>query len=580
MSSRGFMRTGNSLTIPRPGTRTSVEVPPTGATADVGVWCAALALTVYLGLSGGGFDLEVRSEIGLVIWWAVLLGVLVGLLPRARLPRAGFIAAALLTAFLAWSWIGLTWSGSHELTLDTVCQLSTYLGTLLIGLCLLTPRSARALVGGLACGITVVSAIALLSKLAPSLFPANTARSFYAVARLSYPFDYADGVGEFAALGIPLLLYLAGSGRALATRAAAGAGLPVLLLCLAMTVSRGGILAAAVGLVVFFALAPDRIPRFTTLAVAGGGIAVLMVALLHRPALRDQIAAAPVAQRHSMLVALAAVVVLSGLAHLGLALIGRRIRRPGWTVVSLRAAGVIWLAILAAVCAVVVVGLAGGTASHLWAQFKQVNPSTHSNQYFRLLSLAGSHRYQYWQVALKAFDSSPLHGIGPGTYRFYWAAHQTIGEYVQNAHSLWFETLAEAGVIGLALIAGFFIFVLGAGGSNALRTADVSTRALLAAAVAGVAAFCGAASFDWIWQIGIAPMVTLLLVAVAVGPTVGTQPAARWPQPTSRWRRRWPHTGLRWVVRVPLAVGTLVAIALIAIPLASTVAVRSSQTAA
>lgn len=553
---------------------------------------AAFALTVYLGLSGGGYDIVVRSELGLVIWWLVILGALIGLLPRERLGRSAWIAVALLGGFLAWSWSGLSWSHSHEQTLDSVCRLSTYLGTLLIGLCVLTRGNARALLAGLAGGIAVVSGLAVLSKLTPSLFPPNTAAPFYATARLSYPFDYADGVGEFAALGLPLLLYLASGARTLAARALAAAALPVVLLCLAMTVSRGGILAAVIGVVVLLALLPERIPRLPTLAIAAAGIAVLMVALLHRPALRDQIQAAPASQRHSMLALLIAVVVLSAFTQLVVALLGRRLRRPGWLQISRSGARRITALVLALAAALVIVALASGAASDAWRSFKQVNPSAHSNQYFRLLSLGGSHRYQYWQVAWHAFESSPLTGIGPGSFRFYWAAHQTIGEFVQNAHSLWFETLAEVGIIGLLLIVGFFAFVVIGGAVRVLRTTDTQARAAIAAAVAGVAAFCGAASFDWVWQIGIVPMVALLMAAVALSglrgggvrlgelPAVAAERGVEAPNGVQQPAASGPRADQGWVTRALVGVIGVICAVLIAIPLASAVAVRRSQAAA
>ena len=50
-------------------------------------WGAAVLLSVYLGLSGGGYDIVVRSEVGLIVWWFVLLGVLVGVLPAWANPR-------------------------------------------------------------------------------------------------------------------------------------------------------------------------------------------------------------------------------------------------------------------------------------------------------------------------------------------------------------------------------------------------------------------------------------------------------------------------------------------------------------
>jgi O-antigen ligase len=551
--------------------------PGPTATTDLlrrsSVWCFALLLSLYLGLSGGGYDIVVRSEIGLIVWWFLLLGILIGVLPYARVPRAGWIAASLLGGFLVWSWLGLSWSSSHELTLNEVCRLSTYLGVLLLGLCVVTQDTARSLLNGLGCGIAAVSATAVMSKLAPSLFPADTARTFYATARLSYPFDYADGVGEYAALGLPLVLYMATSARTLAGRAIATAAMQPVLLCVAMTVSRGGILAALCGVVIFLALAEDRIPRLTALGVAAAGITVLMVALLHRPALRDSIAAAPAGQRHSMIVILCVVIAATGMAQAVLLLIMRRLSRPAWMRVSRRRAQAVTAAGGIVVVAMVIVAFTAGTVGHLWHDFKLWQPTAHANQYFRLLSLAGSHRYQYWQVAWHAFTSSPLHGIGLGTFRYYWEQHTTHAEYIVNAHSLWFETLAETGIVGWLLLAGFFGSIMIGGAIRALR-ATGSRRMLIAAATAGVSSFCAAASFDWVWQIGVVPMVALLLASVTLlsADRAAGQPAASGPRASSGRRRA---LGLRAV----LGGACVVALALIAIPLASTVALRSSQAA-
>jgi tetratricopeptide (TPR) repeat protein len=563
------MNEAEPLTIERFAAPTVIPAAVADRARSAGIWLLAVVLIVYLALSGGGYDIVVRSELGLLIWWLIVLGALTGLLPRSEIDRVGWIAAGLLAGFLVWSWIGLSWTGSHELTLDSVCQVSTYLGTLLIGLCLVTRETARSLLCGVAFGIAVVSGIAILSKLMPSLFPGSTSTAFYATARLRYPFDYADGVGEFAAIGIPLLLYAATGCRTLAARSLAAAGLPLVLLCLAMTVSRGGMLAAALGFVAFFALMPDRIPRLATLGIAAVGIALLMVALLHRAALRDQIAVAPAGERHSMLTFVIVVVIASAIAQAGVVWAGTRMTRPRWLEVSRRGAARISSGIGVAVLVVVVVAFASGAVSHMWHDFKQLNPSVHSNQYFRLLSLAGSHRYQYWQVALKAFESAPLIGIGPGMFRFYWAQHQTIGEYVLNAHSLWFETLAETGIVGALLLIGFFGYLVIGGAVRVLRCADTNARATMAASVAGVAAFCGAASFDWDWQIGVVPMIAMLMAAVSVSSLrEPSQPGARRPQARSRVR-----------ARVILGLAALPAIVVIAIPLASTIAVRASQAA-
>jgi hypothetical protein len=566
-----------SQSIPNPRELLGRDGLPSTARRGL-AWGLAVLFSVYLGLSGGGYDIVVRSEIGLVIWWLVLLGVLIGLIPRARIPRAGLIATALLGGFLIWTWIGLSWSSSHELTLDDVCRLSTYLGAFLLALCAIGPDTARSLVNGLGVGIASVCVIAILSKLIPGSFPASAqGNSFYATARLAYPFGYPDGVGEYAALALPVVLYTATSARTLAGRALATAALQPVLLCVAMTVSRGGIFAAVVGIIVFIALVPDRIPRLPTFAITAAGIAILMLSLLHRPALRDSLSVAPAGERHSMLVILLVVAVATAAAQATVLGLGQRVGRPRWLYVSRRGAQAVTSALVLLVIAVVIVGFASGAVSHLWHDFKLWEPQANSNQYFRLFSLAGSHRYQYWQVAWKAFTGSPLHGIGSGTFQYYWNAH--AGRFVEkilNAHSLWFETLAETGIVGWLLLAGFFAVIAIGGAARALR-ATGTERTLIAAATAGVFAFCAAASFDWVWQIGVVPMVTMLLAAVTLvaqhqpagQPVIRTPPTPRASTALRRWIRP----------RLLLAPAAVLAMILIAIPLTSTVEYRASQAA-
>jgi hypothetical protein len=521
---------------------------------------------VYLALSGGGYDIIARSEIGVVAWWIVLLGALVGILPRRPWRPRAWIAAGLFAGFFVWTWIAAGWSGSEEQTLAETARLATYLGVLVLGLSLMTRVGARTMLYGLASAIALVSALAVLSRLIPSWFPADTSANLYATSRLRYPFDYSDGVGEFAALGLPLLLFAATGARSLAARGLSAAALPVVVLCIAMTVSRGGILAAFIGLTFFFALVPDRLPRLVTALVAAAASAVEIAALVNRPGLRNTLGIAPAGDRHSMLVITIVAALLVGLVQVALTLVARRVHRPGWLRFSRRGTlGVGCLLVTAAVTAIAIL-IAAGTARHLWTEFKQPNPPATGNTYARLLSIAGSHRYQYWQVAIHAFDSSPVKGIGPGTFQFYWSQHQTLGEFVRNAHSLWIETLAEAGIIGLALIGGFFAFVLIAGSVRAARMPP-ELRLPAATAVAGVAAFCAPAAFDWVWQIGVVPLVALLLVAVALGPV----------------HHRGRRSKLSWWrldrTRVGLVIGAVVALWAIIVPLSSTIALRSSQSA-
>jgi tetratricopeptide (TPR) repeat protein len=442
---------------------------------------------VYLALSGGGYDIIVRSELGLVACWAVLLGVLVGVLPRAGLTRASWIAVVLLGASLAWTWIATGWSFSAERTLVEVARIATYLGVLLVGLCVVTGGRARSSLNGVASAIATVAGLALLYRLAPSIFPADTGARFYYVTRLQWPFEYADAVGEFVALSLPLLVAAGALARTLPGRTAAAAGFVFAAVCLGLTSSQGGLLAALVGLLVLGLLWPWRISAKTRRAIA--------------------------------------------------------------------------LSLASAVMLAIVLVVATGVAQHAWDAFKR--PQIQGQ-----LSISGSHRYQYWQAAFHAFRSEPWRGIGPGTFQFYWAQHNSLKEFVLNAHSLYFETLAELGIVGALLIVCLFVTVLAAGIWRAIRSKSTE-RITVAAAVAGFAAFCAAAAFDWVWQIGAIPMVALLLAAIALNAT--NENGTSLHPPLGR---------ARTVSRSVLGLASLVGLVAILVPLSETVAVRKSQAAA
>jgi hypothetical protein len=535
--------------------------PPEGAAA----WLLAFAPVVYLGLSGGGYDIIARSEVGIVVWWTVLAGVLLGVLPRSRVPAAAWVGALLLGSFFAWTWMAVGWSQSAERSLAEAARVATYLGFFMLAVCVVNRHTVRHLLNGLACAIGIVAVLAVLSRLVPAWFPADSASHLYATSRLRYPFDYSDAVGEFAAIGIPLLLYVATSARTIVARALAAAALPAVVLCLGLTVSRGGIIATAVGLVVLFALAPDRLPRLAAALVAAAGSTVVMYALLQRPGVRDvPFGSAPAGQRHAMLVVLVLACAAAGLVQAGLTLAARYGQRPRRLTTSRRGASVVAAIVAGVVVAGLIALIATGVDHRAWQDFKKPNaPAASSNQYLRLLSVSGSHRYQYWQVAADAFHSAPWKGIGPGTFEFYWAQHNNLAEFVRNAHSLYLETLAELGIIGLALIGGLLACVLAVGSVRALR-APPALRMPLAASTAAFAGFGAAAAFDWVWQMGVIAIVGVLLAAATLSGVGGAIDG---------------FGGRRLRTRATFALAALAALFAIVVPLASTVAVRSSQAA-
>src|SRR5882757_2152780 len=143
-------------------------------------WALPFALTVYLGLKNGGYDVVVRNEVGVVVWWIVLLAAITGVLPSYRLGRVGWVGLGLLTAFAVWTTVGISWSSSSERSLIEASRVAMYLGVFVLALAMRRPGSLKRTVNGLAGGIGVVALVALLSRLHPEWFPADQANLLFA----------------------------------------------------------------------------------------------------------------------------------------------------------------------------------------------------------------------------------------------------------------------------------------------------------------------------------------------------------------------------------------------------------------
>jgi hypothetical protein len=542
---------------------------------ELSAWTLAFSLVFYLAMRGGGYDAVVRGEVGVAVWWIVLLAGAAGYLP-ARLGRAGWIAVALMAGFAAWTGIAIGWSQNAEASVAEFGREVTYLGFLVLAICLQGRAAARATVNGLACALALVTGLAVLSRLHPSLFPANAELQFLGLSagrRLGYPLNYWNGLAAVAAMGVPLLVGVEISARTVLGRALAAAALPLSSLCLYLTVSRGGVLELAIGVAVFLALVPRRLEAVATLVAAGAGSAAVILAASHRPAVRTGLTT-PAAMHAGTQVLTLTLLACAGVAFLqaALGLGSEYLERP--RVLRLSRAHTRRLALAGGLVAVVCALALGapGTLEHEWSQFKQPPTAVHNftavNLFSRLSIVNGDGRYQLWQSALNANATSPWLGIGPGTFAFWWAAHATTSGAVLNAHSLYLETLAETGIIGLLLLGGLFVFVAVTAIHRSLRE-DERVRLPLAAAAGGLAAFLTAAAIDWVWQLSAIAAAALVLVAVI---TAGQgQPAGRTGE------ARVPRRRLHRIVPLATALAALVAIS---IPLAATVAVRRSQSAA
>ncbi len=115
-------------------------------------------------------------------------------------------------------------------------------------------------------------------------------------------------------------------------------------------------------------------------------------------------------------------------------------------------------------------------------------------------------RGAYWSVARADAAEHPLLGSGAGSFDDYWREHRPIPASVQDAHSVYLETAAELGVVGLALL----LCALGAP-LLALRRAQGKHVAIAAAAYI---AFLAHAGLDWDWEMPVTTIAGLACGAV------------------------------------------------------------------
>jgi hypothetical protein len=404
-----------------------------------------LALVVLLGpialvfAKGGYFDVP-RLTAGALACALVVLTAATAThpLPRERAPRVALLGLALLTA---WTAASIAWTPIAGVASDDLQRLLLYLACFTAALALLRAPEARRLVEPvLLAGIVAAALYGLSERLLPGLFALQTLPS--ANDRLAWPLTYWNAMGALCGMG----LVLAAASRSRLAAAAA----PVLGLALFLTFSRGALGATAAGLAVLLALEPTR-GRVLRIAIVGAAAAVPVAATFVLGAVERPGGSA--GQGAAMLALLAATSVaawkLAGSTGDGHGPSDRSVDRAEPDKVTDRAVPGLRAAALGVLAVAIV-----GTALLVTVADRAATDRPDSAEASRLLS-AQSNRYEYWRVAFDTFAEHPLQGAGSGAFRTEWLRERTIPESVRDAHSLYFETAAELGLVGLAALALF-----------------------------------------------------------------------------------------------------------------------------
>ncbi|MDA0182645.1 O-antigen ligase family protein [Solirubrobacter phytolaccae] len=427
---------------------------------------ALLALPALLAFGRGGYFGVTRVRVALLACVLLAVAAFVAERPLPR-SRHGRLALGGLAALTAWTGLSLLWAPVQGPAFADFERLILYTAAFGAGIALF--RDSRWVEPALLGTIVATALYGLSERVLPSIFALDALPS--ADDRLAHPLTYWNGQGALAAMGLVLAAGLAARGQRLAVAAA-----PILGLDLYLTLSRGAIGAGLAGLAVLVALQPTRAGLRAALVVVAGA-ALASAAALALPGVQDVDGSTG-----QGIVMIAVIAALSAAAYFAM-------RADATPVPRLRPLATAALVALLAgtVIAVATSGSQGAAGS---------------TEAGRLVSVQ-SNRYAYWEVAVDVFADHPLQGVGSGAFAVEWLQRRDIAEGVKDAHSLYLETAAELGIVGLLALAAFLVGIVGA----------ARRRGAEPAIIAALVVFALHAGLDWDWELPALGLTAILLAA-------------------------------------------------------------------
>ena len=470
-----------------------------------------------LGLAGGGYRAPTWG-------WATLtlVGAAVAILVALGLPRLGRLELVFLgglAGLCVWTLVSAAWSLDHAQAVLESERVLLYLAGSLALLLAARSSSLSHLLGGALTAITVVCATALSIRLFPDsvhsggvAFSADSQAAF----KLAEPLGYSNALGALAAIGIAVALGLAARVETTVGSALAATSLPILASTLYLTFGRAAWLALGAGLAAALVVDPRRLQLVTTLlALTPAPALVVLVASRSGGLTSSQVPLPEIeSDGRSLALAVALLAALAAVSALALRYAAGRVRAGPRLARSYAAA---LLVVLVAITAAAI-GRAGGPidlADRAYSAFNAPPAPAQGDVGRRLFSFSGSSRSDYWRVAWHDVEDHPLLGSGAGSYERRWLARRPADLPVRDAHSLYLETLAELGPLGLLLLLGALAAPL---------VAAVAARAhpFVPTALAAYCCYLVHAGVDWDWEM---PAVTLAGLSAGTALLVAARPS-------------------------------------------------------
>ena len=463
----------------------ALTIDPAGVLVPLGLFAAVISVAA----PDGSYFPSSWGWASLAFLWAAAIGLIV-----QKRVTLGAIDVAYLGAWLVlltWTAASLFWSQTATQTMYEVERTVVYV-SFALALAVLARRSLPFLLPTLLAGIVAVASYSLATRLLPDRV--GTFNSF-AGYRLSEPLGYWNAVSIFVAIGIVVAVGLAARAEAVVVRALSASSLALLVPVLYFTFGRGGWLAIAAGIAAAIIIDPRRLQLAATLLVVAPWPALAVWRAYESPGLTTQFSQLAGASHEGSRLALtiALLAVASAFATAGFTVLARRVtvgrglRRVFGTALVLVVVG----------CVVAVVAAYGGpseSARRALDSIKQASPTMSGDRTNRLFSLSSSGRLDTWESALDDYRAHALLGSGAGTFERWWLADRSVGELkVRDAHSLYLETLAELGPLGLAALLVMIVAPL-------VAAVRARRSPYVAPALAGFVALVAHAGIDWDWE--------------------------------------------------------------------------------
>ncbi len=442
---------------------------------------------VLLASADGGIDVGERPGIGATVVALILLlaaiGAGIGLWCTredavwrsgpTRMALGGLGGLTLLAA------LSIGWAPQPHIAWIEANQAALYVATCIIAVTLtvrLRPSAERTALL-IAAGAAVPVVAALLIEILPGLLGSDLDPG-----RLTQPAGYHNALALIAVAGV---IGTASSGpRDRRTLALAGAAGTLFLTALALTLSRGGVIALIAGLALLFLLRGRRGVALGALLAGLVGASIPVAWGLSRSALTDERVPVALREDDALILGLCLLAGLTLAAGLSAALNGRTPRGPGIAVLAASA-----LALSAAALPATVAGTAAAPESP--------GASAIDNRPGRAVSLAPNNRDAWWEEAVRGFRDAPLVGNGAGSFRMVHLRERRDDSSLfitRQPHQIVLKMLSDLGLAGLALL-----ILWPAGLLWALARSGRASPAAPAAAV--LAAFFCQAQFDWLFSL-------------------------------------------------------------------------------